>query len=52
MPWKRMLAYISGGVNEELLRRIECLLEEQRILRASEISRCALRVGVGPEQGA
>ncbi len=23
MPWKRMLAHISGSVNEELLRRIE-----------------------------
>ncbi|NQU10670.1 helix-turn-helix domain-containing protein, partial [bacterium] len=28
-----MLAYISGSVNEELLRRIEYLLEENRILR-------------------
>ena len=28
MPWKRMLAYITGGVNEDLLRRIEYLLEE------------------------
>ena len=33
MPWKRMLAYISGSVNEELLRRIEYLLEENRVLR-------------------
>ena len=23
MPWKRMLAYISGSVNEDLLRRIK-----------------------------
>jgi len=28
MPWKRMLAYITGSVNEDLLRRIEYLLEE------------------------
>ncbi len=33
MPWKQMLAYISGSVNEELLRRIEYLLEENRVLR-------------------
>ena len=33
MPWKRMLAYITGGVNEDLLRRIEYLLEENRVLR-------------------
>ncbi len=33
MPWKRMLAYISGTVNEELLRRIEYLLEVNRVLR-------------------
>ena len=33
MPWKRMLAYITGSVNEELLCRIEYLLEENRVLR-------------------
>ena len=33
MPWKRMLAYISGTINDELLRRIEYLLEENRVLR-------------------
>jgi putative transposase len=33
MPGKRMLAYISGSVNDELLRRIEYLLEENRVLR-------------------
>ena len=33
MPWKRMLAYINGGVDENLLRRIEYLLEENRVLR-------------------
>lgn len=33
MPWKRVLAYITGSVNEDLLRRIEYLLEENRVLR-------------------
>src|SRR5258706_15872689 len=32
MTWKRMLAYITGSVNEDLLRRIEYLLEENRVL--------------------
>jgi hypothetical protein len=31
-PWKRMLAYITGSGNEELLRRIEYLLEPSSIL--------------------
>ncbi len=33
MPWKRMLAYITGSVNEDLLHRIEYLIEENRVLR-------------------
>jgi putative transposase len=34
MPWKRMLVYIiTGRMNEDLLRRIKYLLEENRILR-------------------
>jgi len=28
-----MLAYVTGSVNEDLLRRIECFLEENRVLR-------------------
>ena len=28
-----MLAYITGSVNQDLLRRIEYLLEENRVLR-------------------
>ena len=28
-----MLIYITGSVNEDLLRRIEYLLEENRVLR-------------------
>jgi hypothetical protein len=32
LPWKQMLAYITGSVNEDLLRRIEYLLKEIRQL--------------------
>jgi len=42
MPWKRMLAYITGSVNEDLLRRIEYLLEENRVLRNQIQSRVLL----------
>ena len=33
MPWKRMLACLIGSVNADLLRRIEYLLEENRVPR-------------------
>jgi len=33
MDWKRLLGYISGSVNEELLSRIEYLVSKNRILR-------------------
>src|SRR5215831_14244527 len=33
MDWKRLLAYISGSVDEELLLRNEYLVAENRILR-------------------
>jgi putative transposase len=33
MNWKRLLAYISGSVDQELLRRNESLATENRILR-------------------
>lgn len=33
MEWKRILGYISGSVNEELLSRIEYLVSENRILK-------------------
>ena len=33
MPWKRMLAYVTGEIEESLLLRIEYLLEENRVLR-------------------
>src|SRR6185369_17690275 len=33
MNWKRMLAYVTGSVDEELLSRNEYLVIENRILR-------------------
>ena len=33
MNWKRLLAYISGSVDQELLLRDESLATENRILR-------------------
>ena len=33
MPWKRMLGYVTGEVEEWLLLRIEYLIEENRVLR-------------------
>jgi putative transposase len=33
MNWKRMLAYITGSVDQELLARNEYLAAENRILR-------------------
>ena len=34
MNWKRMLATLSGSVDQELLLRIEYLVTENRILNA------------------
>jgi hypothetical protein len=34
MEWKRLLGYITGSVNEDLLLRNEFLAEENRILRS------------------
>ena len=34
MNWKRMLAYVTGSVDEELLARNEYLVTENRILRS------------------
>jgi hypothetical protein len=33
MNWKRLLAYLTGSVDQELLLRNECLVTENRILR-------------------
>ena len=35
MAWTRILAYITGSVNQELLLRNEYLAAENRILRAT-----------------
>jgi hypothetical protein len=34
MDWKKLLAYITGTVDQELLGRNEYLVTENRILRA------------------
>ncbi len=34
MDWKKLLAYISGSVDEQLLLRNEYLVTENRVLRA------------------
>jgi putative transposase len=33
MPWKRMLALVTGEIEESLLRKVEYLIEENRVLR-------------------
>ena len=33
--WLRLLAYVTGGINQELLLQIEYLTAENRILRMS-----------------
>ena len=33
MPWKKMLAYVTGEIDESLLLRIAYLIEENRVLR-------------------
>src|SRR5580692_9366073 len=40
--WVRLLAYVTGGVNQELLRQNEYLAAENRILRAKLPSRLGL----------
>lgn len=45
MDWKTMLAYVTGSVDEELLRRNEYLVAENRILRAQIASRLKLSDG-------
>jgi putative transposase len=42
MTWKRMLAYITGSVDEELLLRNEYLVAENRILRRQVSGRLQL----------
>ena len=45
MDWKTMLAYVTGSVDEELLRRNEYLAAENRILRAQIRGRLKLTDG-------
>ena len=45
MDWKTMLAYMTGSVDEELLRRNEYLAAENRILRAHIPGRVTLSDG-------
>ena len=33
MPWKRMLALVTGEIEDSLLLKIEYLAEENRVLR-------------------
>jgi putative transposase len=33
MPWKKMLAYVTGEVDQSLLLKVEYLIEENRVLR-------------------
>jgi C-terminal processing protease CtpA/Prc len=46
MDWKRLLAYITGSVDQELQTRNEYLAEENRILRNQIQGR--LRASFGP----
>ena len=45
MDWKRLLAYISGSINQELLLRNEYLVTENRILRNQLKNRLRLTDG-------
>ena len=45
MDWKTMLAYVTGSVDEELLRRNEYLVAENRILRNQIVGRLKLSDG-------
>src|SRR6266853_2221883 len=45
MLWARLLAYVSGAVNQELLLRNEYLAAENRILRAQIKGRLLLSEG-------
>ena len=45
MDWKTMLAYVTGSVDEELLRRNEYLVAENRILRNQIVGRPKLSDG-------
>ena len=46
--WARLLAYVTGHVNQELLLRNEYLVAENRILRAHLPARLRCRIRSGP----
>jgi putative transposase len=56
MNWARILAYVTGTVDQELLARIEYLAAENRILQAqlkgrlrlSDAERARDRAPIGP----
>jgi transposase InsO family protein len=45
MDWRRLLAYVGGGVEEEILARNEYLVAENRVLRARLQGRLRLNDG-------
>jgi hypothetical protein len=49
MIWARMLAYITGTVDQELLLRNEYLAAEDRILRAQIKGRLLLAASAGSD---
>ena len=55
MDWPRILAYVPGTVDQELLTRNECLAAENRILKAQLNGRLKLSDGergvMGSEAG-
>jgi putative transposase len=51
MPWARMLAYVTGTVNLELLLRNEYLSAENRILKAQIKGRLLLSEEEKPFSG-
>ncbi len=45
MDWKKLLAYVTGSIDEELLLRNEYLVAENRILRSQVKGRLKLNDG-------
>ncbi len=45
MDWKKLLAYVTGSIDQELLLRNEYLVAENRILRAQIKARQKLNDG-------
>ena len=45
MVWARMLAYVTGAINQELLLKNEYLVAENRILKAKVKGRLVLSAG-------